>query len=56
MASREDEGEKKISQIFDDGMKIFEDVSKSSEATNSSIVQVSCIGFLCSALLKTFQM
>ncbi|XP_021915918.1 immunoglobulin-binding protein 1 isoform X2 [Zootermopsis nevadensis] len=40
MASSEEPGEKKISQIFDEGMKIFEDVSKTSEATNSSTVQV----------------
>lgn len=31
---------KKISEIFDEGMKIFDDVSKSTEATNSSTVQI----------------
>lgn len=43
MASNEEQGERKLSQIFDEGMKIFDDVSKSTEATNSSTVQVSII-------------
>lgn len=55
MASREEPGEKKISQIFDEGMKIFEDVSKTSEATNSSTVQVSTTRYMSRILLKTFQ-
>jgi hypothetical protein len=55
MALREEEEEKKTSQIFDEGMKIFEDVSKSSEATNSSAVQVSTIRYVRSTLLKIFR-
>lgn len=55
MASSEEPGEKKISQIFDEGMKIFEDVSKTSEATNSSTVQVSTTRYMSRILLKTFQ-
>jgi hypothetical protein len=43
MASNDEPSEKKLSQIFDDGLKIFDDVSKSMEATNSSTVQVSII-------------
>jgi len=41
MASEEEPVEKRISEIFADGMKIFDDLSKTSEATNSSTVQVS---------------
>jgi hypothetical protein len=41
MASEEEPGEKRISQIFAEGMKIFDDLSKTSEATNSSTIQVS---------------
>jgi hypothetical protein len=41
MASEEEPGEKRVSQIFAEGMKIFDDLSKTSEATNSSTVQVS---------------
>jgi hypothetical protein len=41
MASGEEPGDRRISQIFDEGMKIFDDLSKTSEATNSSTVQVS---------------
>jgi hypothetical protein len=36
----EEPGEKKVSQIFDEGMKIFDGVSKTTEATNSHTVQV----------------
>jgi hypothetical protein len=43
MASNEGGCEKKLSEIFAEGMKIFDDVSKSTEATNSSTVQVSTI-------------
>jgi hypothetical protein len=43
MASSGEPGERKLSQIFDEGMKMFDDVSKSIEATNSSTVQVSII-------------
>jgi len=41
MASEEDPGEKRICHIFAEGMKIFDDLSKTSEATNSSTIQVS---------------
>jgi hypothetical protein len=41
MASEEEPDEKRISQIFAEGMKIFDDLSKTSEATNSSTIQVS---------------
>jgi hypothetical protein len=41
MASKEEQDVRKLSQIFDEGMTIFDDVSKSTEATNSSTVQVS---------------
>jgi hypothetical protein len=41
MASEEEPGEKRISQIFAEGMKIFDDLSKTSEATNSNTIQVS---------------
>jgi len=40
-ASEEEPVERRISEIFADGMKIFDDLSKTSEATNSSTVQVS---------------
>lgn len=43
MASNEERPERNLSQIFDEGMKIFDDLSKSTEATNSSTVQVSII-------------
>ncbi|KAJ4449255.1 hypothetical protein ANN_00652 [Periplaneta americana] len=39
MASNDDPGEKKLSQIFDDGMTMFDDVNKTTEATNSNSVQ-----------------
>ena len=41
MASEEEPVEKRVSQIFAEGMKIFDDLSKTSEATNSSTIQVS---------------
>jgi hypothetical protein len=41
MASQEEPDEKRVCQIFDEGMKIFDDLSKTSEATNSSTIQVS---------------
>jgi hypothetical protein len=50
MASCEDPDDKRTSQIFDEGMKIFEAVSKSTEATNSSTVQVSLTDNICVVL------
>ena len=41
MASDGEPAEKRIFQVFAEGMKIFDDLSKTSEATNSSTIQVS---------------
>ena len=40
MAASTEEETKKLSQIYDEGMNMYEDVFKTSEATNSNNIQV----------------